>query len=92
MPGRKNTADFLSQYPSLRAIPDSTDEDLADEFKVAVIAAVDEITHEGRLTINDDDIEKAAVEDPVYQMLITKVQEGDWHTKRSQEIQWLRPS
>ena len=92
LPGRKNTADFLSQYPSLRAAPDSTDKDLANEAEVIVIPAVDEITHEGRLTINGDDIEKAAVEDPMYQMLIIKVQEGDWHAKRSQEVQWLRPS
>ena len=91
MPGKKNTADFLSRYPSLRSTPDPTDENISDEIKVTVIAAVDEVTHEGRLTINDEDIEKAAAEDPVYQMLIAKVQNGGWHTQRAQEVQCLRP-
>ena len=46
LPGKNNTADFLSRYPSLRTSPDPTDEDLADEIEVAVIAAVDEIAQE----------------------------------------------
>ena len=60
LPGKNNTADFLSRYPSLRTSPDPTDEDLADEVEVAVIAAVDEIVHEEHLTTHEDNIEKAA--------------------------------
>ena len=82
LPGRKNTADFLSRYPSLRASPDSSDEDLVDEVEIAVIAAVEEITYESCLTLNENDIQEAASEDPAYQMLVAKVQNGDWHAQR----------
>ena len=63
---------------------------MADKVEVAVIAAVDEIKHEGGLTVGEEDVTKAAAEDPVYQMLIAKLQNGDWHAQRSQEVQCLK--
>ena len=90
LPGKKNTADFLSRYLFLRASPDSTDENLADEIEVAVIASLEEIINEDSMILNKSDIQKAASEDPIYQMLIAKVQAGDWHSQRSQEVSCLR--
>ena len=90
LPGKKNVADFLSRYPALRTSPDSTDEDLAEEIEVAFVAAVEAIIHEDCITLDEADIQKAASDDPVYQMLIAKVLAGDWHSQRSQEVRCLK--
>ena len=43
------------------------------------------------VAFKEEDIQKAATDDPVYQMLIAKVLANDWHTIKSQEATCLRP-
>ena len=91
LPGKKNPADFLSRYPALRASPDSTDEELTDLVEAVTIAAVVDTLYSDRIIVDEEDIQKAAADDQVYQLLISKVLANDWHTKRSQEATCLRP-
>ena len=73
LPGKKNPADFLSRYPSLRTSPDSVDEELADQIECITVAAVIDALHSECLIYSEEDIQKIALEDPVYQMLVAKV-------------------
>ena len=91
LPGKKNPADFLSRYPALRASPDNTDEELAALVETVTIAAVVDTLYSDCMVFSEEDIQKAASDDQVYQQLIAKVLNNDWHTKKSQEATCLRP-
>ncbi len=91
LPGKKNPADFLSRYPALRANPDKSDEDLATHIEAVTIAAVVDTLYSDSIAFKEEDIQKVASEDPVYQMLIAKVLASDWCTSKSQEAICLRP-
>ena len=90
LPGKKNTADFLSRYPAIRSDPDSIDEDLVSDIEAITIAAVEDVLLSNCMAFKESDIQKAAADDPVYQMLVTKVLVSDWHTQRSKETACLR--
>ena len=90
LPGKKNTADFLSRYPALRGDPDMADEELVNYIEAVTIAAVEDVLLSECMAFKESDIQKAAADDPVYQMLIAKVLANDWHTQKSQETTCLR--
>ena len=91
LPGKKNPADFLSRYPALRTNPDSSDEDLAALIETVTIAAVVDTLHSEYLILDEEEIQRIASEDPVYQNLMAKVMTNDWHDKKSREAPGLRP-
>ena len=92
LPGKKNSAaDFLSRYPLIRNQPNTSDVELEDELSAAVIAAVTEaVNYEGKV-MDEGVLRQAAVQDPVYQLLVARVLAGDWCAQRSQELACLRP-
>ena len=91
LPGKKNPADFLSRYPALRSSPDAEDEDLATLVETTTIAAVVDTLYSECVAFKEEDIQKIATEDPVYQMLMAKVIASDWHASKSQEATCLKP-
>ena len=90
LPGKNNTADFLSRYPALRVNPDSVDEELVSHIQAVTIAAVEEVLLSECMAFKEADIMKVVTDDTVYQMLIAKVLANDWHAQRSQEATCLR--
>lgn len=91
LPGKRNcAADFRSRYPALYTQPDDSDEDLAHDLELAMAAAtVSALTNNDSITLDDSAVLQATANDPVYQLHVAKVQEGDWHPHRSQEIACL---
>ena len=73
LPGKKNPADFLSRYPALRSSPDAADEELAALIETITIAAVVDTLYSECVAFKEEDIQKIATEDPVYQILMVKV-------------------
>ena len=93
LPGKHNAAaDFLSRYPAARSTPDEVDEDqdvaIAAAMSAATVAALD---LSGCVTIDEEIVSQVALEDPTYQMLVSKVNSGDWEPRKSQEPVCLRP-
>ena len=43
------------------------------------------------MAFKEEDIQKVATDDQVYQMLIAKVLHNDWHASKSQEATCLKP-
>ena len=92
MPGKRNSAaNFLSRYPSLKTQPGAPDEELAEDLTIAVASAVTEALSQDGYVINEEMLQQAACDDPVYQLLVSKVSSGDWCPQRSQEIACLCP-
>ena len=91
LPGKKNPADFLSRYPALKANPDTADEDLAAVIETATIAAVVGTLYSECIALEEEEIQRIATGDPVYQMLIAKVMSNDWRSSKSQAATCLRP-
>ncbi|XP_063889336.1 uncharacterized protein LOC135116054 [Scylla paramamosain] len=88
---RNSAADFLSRYPALREPPDAEDEEQASDVELVVVAAtVAVLENDENIIMDSMTMVKAATEDPDYQLLITKVTEGDWHPHRAQELTCLR--
>ena len=92
MPGKRNSAaNFLSRYPLLKTQPGAPDEELVEDLTVAVASAISEaLSHDGYV-ISEEMLQQAACDDPVYQLLVSKVSSGDWCPQHSQEIACLRP-
>lgn len=93
LPGKRNcAADFLSRYLDLKAPPDGVDEehdeDMTRAMAAATVAALDLSEH---LTLDEEMVLQASLEDPSYQLLVAKVLASDWHPHGSQEITCLRP-
>ncbi|CAL4166698.1 unnamed protein product [Meganyctiphanes norvegica] len=89
MQGKRNIADFLSRYPALRSSPNADDE-LLGEIEAVTVAAVEEAIHNDCIALKEADMQRAADDDPVYQMLIAKVYSNDWNAQKSQEVACLR--
>ena len=60
------------------------------DIEAVTIAAVEEVLLSDYMAFKESDIQKAAADDPVYQMLVAKVLASDWHAQRSQEAACLR--
>ncbi|XP_064103417.1 uncharacterized protein LOC135213367 [Macrobrachium nipponense] len=93
LPGKRNcAAEILSRYPSLRAKPEDKDLELSDDLKVAMVmslAAALEV--EDVVVMDQETVLRAARDDPVYQLLLTRVYNGDWPQSKSQELECLKP-
>ena len=91
LPGKKNhAADFLSRFPALKNTPGIQDHGLNEDVAVAVVSAITENLLE-QCTLDEKTVEEAALEDPTYQLLVSRVNAGDWNPRKSQEIACLRP-
>ena len=93
LPGKHNAAaDFLSRYPIARSTPDEVDEDqdvaIVAAMSAATIAALD---LSGYVTIDEEMVLLVALEDPNYQLLVSRVSNGNWRPHKSQELVCLRP-
>lgn len=92
LPGKKNcAADALSRYPALAASPDAEDLDMEEDLTAAVVSAVAAALGQEGITMDQETVQRAAVSDPSYQLLLTRVLANDWAAHRGQEIACLRP-
>lgn len=92
LPGKKNcAADALSRYPALAAFPDAEDLDMEEDLTAAVVSAVAAALSPEGITMDQETVQRAAVADPSYQLLLTRVTANDWSAHRGQEIACLRP-
>ena len=93
LPGKKNcAADTLSRYPTLQTFPDQDDVDLSDDVTVAMVTATAAtLSAESNIVMDQDAVARAAQEDPVYQLLLSRVSANDWPRSKSEEIACLRP-
>ena len=68
LPGKKNcAADFLSRYPSMKAIPGALEEEQDEELSVAMaVATVAALELQDSLTLDEDMVLQASKNDPVY--------------------------
>ena len=93
--GKKNTAaDTLSRYPSLMATADDTDVLEAEELSIAASASVIASSHvieDDVIVLDSQDMEKAAVADADYQLLLQRVRENNWPRSRSMLEPPLKP-
>ena len=93
--GKKNTAaDTLSRYPSLVATADDDDAMEAEEMHVAASASVIASTHvieDDVIVLDSRAMEKAAVTDTDYQLLLNRVRGNDWPGSRSDVEPSLKP-
>ena len=87
----KTAADFLSRYSALKAAPSETDLSLGKEIDGAVATAIAARTEQEGRVVDEAEVRQAAAEDTVYQMLLTKILEDDWHQHMAQEVTCLRP-
>ena len=94
-PGKKNcAADTLSRYPVLQTFPDQDDVDLSDDVTVAMVtatAAALGMETELGIVMDETSVAHAAMEDPVYQLLHTRVSANDWPRSKAEELACLRP-
>ena len=91
LPGKRNcAADFLSRFPALRMSPDEVDNELDEDLSIAVVSATIEALERDGHIMDEENVKRAAMDDPVYQLLMAKVLAGDWHPQKSQEIACLR--
>lgn len=93
LPGKRNkAADSLSRFPALKAKPDEDDMDQEWDIAAATRAmTVAVLNQDSSIVMDEETVAKAAAEDPDYQLLMKKVQSGDWHPHKGQEIPCLRP-
>ena len=76
----------------MKASPDDDDNELDEDIAAAVSwATVAALDIGERVTIDEEDIVRAAQDDPAYQLLRAKVTDDTWHERRSQEMECLRP-
>ena len=85
LPGKKNcAADALSRYPALAASPDAEDLDMEEDLTAAVVSAVAAALGQEGITMDQENVQRAAVSDPSYQLLLTRVLANDWAAHRGQ--------
>ena len=93
LPGKRNcAADTLSRYPVLQTSPEKEDLDFNDDVTVAMATATTAaLGEELNVVMDQDTVASAAQDDPVYQLLISRVSSNDWPRSKAQEIECLRP-
>ena len=70
--------------------PDEVDNELDEDLSIAVVSATIEALERDGHIMDKETVKRAAMDDPVYQLLMAKVLAGDWHPQKSQEIACLR--
>ena len=93
LPGKKNcAADTLSRYPSLRSNPEDEDMELSDDMTVAMVRSLAAaLESEDVMVMDQETVISAAREDPVYQLLVSRVCNRDWPPSKSKELECLKP-
>ena len=93
LPGKKNcAADTLSRYPTLQTFPESEDVDFSDDVTVAMVTTTAAaLGAESGVVLDQDSVACAGREDPVYQLLYSRVSANDWPRSKSEELACLRP-
>ena len=62
--------------------------DIAAAVRPVTVAVLNQ---DGSVVMDEETVTRAAAEDPKYQLLLSKVQSGDWHPHKPQETPCLRP-
>ena len=93
LPGKTNSAaDALSRFPCIKSRPDAEDLRQEEELQVAMCSAtLASLSLDDNITLDEDDVKEAAGKDPVYQILLRKVESNDWCAHKAQESLCMRP-